>query len=209
MTFKYNGFLLIAVKPHKSGSSQIFYLYFSNCKFIFIKKNEIKNAINNNFKILNIIHNMTTYTYTRGFNVKCEKNITKNDIVNMCKSLNNKDEYLNVCEIKPEGITEGGFVYNFKDGNNNRWYKSVRFQKNGGDTREKWPWINENVMDEWAENNDIIFNENYKFTIFLKSRRGAPLFTIDELKIWEECFNQIGIIKVGKYPSKKSLISKK
>jgi len=64
-------------------------------------------------------------------------------------------------------------------------------------------------MSEWSENNDIIFDENNFFTIFLKSFHGAPLFTIDELKVWEECFNQIGIINVGKYPSKKSLIFKK
>ena len=55
---------------------------------------------------------------------------------------------------------------------------------------------------------DIIFDKNNKFTLFLKSFSGAPLFTLEELKIWEECFNQIGIIKVGKYPSKKSLITK-
>jgi len=66
-------------------------------------------------------------------------------------------------------------------------------------------------MSEWSENNDIIFDENN----FLKSFHGAPLFTIDELKVWEECFNQIGIgigigiVNVGKYPSKKSLIFKK
>ena len=66
--------------------------------------------------------------------------------------------------------------------------------------------INDNVMTEWLDNNDIIFNKNSKFTIFLKSFHGAPLFTLDELKIWEECFNQIGIVKVGSCPSKKSLV---
>ena len=70
----------------------------------------------------------------------------------------------------------------------------------------KWYCINDNVMTEWLDNNDIIFNENSKFTIFLKSFHGAPLFTLDELKIWEECFNQIGIVKVGKYPSNRSLV---
>ena len=43
--------------------------------------------------------------------------------------------------------------------------------------------------------------------MFLKSFNGAPLFTLEELKIWEECFNQIGIVKVAKYPTKKSLIT--
>jgi hypothetical protein len=65
--------------------------------------------------------------------------------------------------------------------------------------------VNENVMTEWSENNDIILDKNKKFTIFLKSFHGAPLFTLAELRIWEAGFNEIGIVKVGKYPSKKSL----
>ncbi len=64
-------------------------------------------------------------------------------------------------------------------------------------------------MTEWSGNNDIIFQTNTIFTIFLKSFHGAPLFTIDELKIWEECFKQIGIVKIGKYPNKKDLYNNK
>lgn len=146
-------------------------------------------------------------TYTSGLHLKCNKIITKNDIINMCNLLNNKNEYLNLCDFKPEGISEWGIVFKFKDGFDNKWYKSVRLCVNNGNSGGKWYFINENVMTEWYENNDIIFNENSKFTIFLKSFHGAPLFTLNELKIWEECFNKIGIVKVGKYPSKKSLIS--
>jgi hypothetical protein len=39
----------------------------------------------------------------------------------------------------------------------------------------------------------------------LKHLDGAPQFTIEELQIWEKCFNQIGIENVGKYPSKRKL----
>jgi hypothetical protein len=59
---------------------------------------------------------------------------------------------------------------------------------------------------------DLIFREkNMKgkptiFGTFLKSFYGAPVFTIEEIKIWEDCFAQIGIRKVGKYPAKRSLI---
>ena len=142
-------------------------------------------------------------TYTRGLTLKTERIITKDDIITMCKLLNNNDEYSNLCEFQPEGITEGGILFKFKDNLDNKWYKSVRLcVGNEG----KWYWITPNVMSEWLGNNDIIFNKNNKFTLFLKSFYGAPLFTLDELKIWEKCFNQIGIIKVGKYPSKKSLI---
>ena len=147
-------------------------------------------------------------TYTSGYTLKTERNITKNDIITMCKLLSSRDEYSNLCKFQPEGITEGGILFKFKEGFDNRWYKTVRLCVYRAESRGNWPWINENVMTEWIDSNDIIFNINNKFTIFLKSFNGAPLFTIEELKIWEDCFNQIGIIRVGKYPSKKSLITK-
>lgn len=146
-------------------------------------------------------------TYTIGFRLKTERIITKNDIIAMCNLLNSKDVYLNVCDFQPEGITEGGILFNFKDSVNSKWYKTVRLGVNSGSSKGKWGWINQNVMSEWSENNDIIFDKDNIFTIFLKSFHGAPPFTHEELKIWEECFNQIGVVKIGKYPSKKSLIN--
>jgi pantothenate kinase len=143
-----------------------------------------------------------------GLSLKTERIITKDDIITMCNLLNTKSEYFNLCEFMPEGITEGGIIFKFNDNFDKNWYKSVRLRVNSGLTRGKWYWINENVMSEWKSNNDIIFDKNTKFTTFIKSFRGAPLFTIDELRIWEECFNKIGIVRVGKYPSKKSLIDK-
>ena len=120
----------------------------------------------------------------------------------MCNLLNSHEKYINICNFTPERITEGGIVYNYKD--NNTFYKSVRLcLRNSG----KWYHIKDNVMTEWGNSNDIILEENNKITIFLKSFHGAPLFTIDELKIWEDIFNLIGLKRIGKYPSKKSLIS--
>jgi hypothetical protein len=145
-------------------------------------------------------------TYTLGLTLKCERTITKNDIITLCLLLNNKDEYKSLCEFQPEGKAEGGILFKFKDSTNSSWYKSVRLcvnQCNG-----KWYYVNENVASEWSGNNDVVFDKDSKFTIFLKSFHGAPLFTLGELKIWEECFNQIGIVKVGRYPSKRSLIEK-
>lgn len=146
-------------------------------------------------------------TYTSGLTLKTERIITKNDIITMCNLLNSNNEYSNLCEFKPEAITEGGIVFKFMDNFDKKWYKSVRLCVGYGESRGQWYRVNENVTTEWTENSDIVFHKNIKFTIFLKSFHGAPLFTVDELKIWEECFNQIGIVKVGKYPSKKSLIS--
>jgi hypothetical protein len=163
-----------------------------------------------------------TYPNVRqeGFTLKTKKIITKDDIITLCNLLNNKDEYSNLCEFQPEGITEGGILFNFNKDNVNckkEWYKSVRLcvtsalQKGpynmtfrGGG---KWYWINDDWLSEWTGNNDIILNENTTFEFNLRTFNGAPLFTLEELKLWEECFNKIGIVKVGKYPSKKSLMS--
>ena len=143
-------------------------------------------------------------TYTSGLRLKTKRIITKNDIITMCNLLNSNNVYSNLCEFRPEAITEGGIVFKFNKECDNKWYKSVRLNVNGN-TGGEWDCINENVMTEWSGNNDLVLKLNTKFTIFLKSFHGAPIFTLDELKIWEECFKQIGIIKVGKYPSKKSL----
>tara|TARA_Y100000389_G_C17392660_1_gene480754 strand:- start:541 stop:1047 length:507 start_codon:yes stop_codon:yes gene_type:complete len=158
-------------------------------------------------------------TYASGLTLKTKQKIIKNDIITLCNLLNNKDKYSNLCEFQPEGITEGGILFKFNKNNvdyKKEWYKSVRlcvgsalqkgpynmtFQEAG-----KWYRIYEGSLAEWDGSDDIIFNENTTFSTFLKSFNGAPLFTLEELKLWEECFNQIGIVKVGKYPSKKSLM---
>ena len=134
-----------------------------------------------------------------GLTLTTKQDIYKGDIVVLCKSLN--QEFNGSCEFQPECISEGGILYKFKDGTTG--YKSVRLDGNVG----KWDWINsdEDVMSEWFENTDIIFAANTKFNITLKHLDGAPQFTIEELQIWEKCFNQIGIENVGKYPSKRKL----
>lgn len=147
-------------------------------------------------------------TYTSGITLKTKGIVTKNDIIILCQLLNGRDEYFNMCEFRPEPITEGGILFNFKDELNNKWYKSVRLCVNSGESKGKWYRINDDVLTEWSENNVLIFDKGNKFTIFLKSFHGAPVFTLEELKIWEDCFNHIGIVKVGKYPSKKSLVDK-
>jgi len=144
-------------------------------------------------------------TYTNGPAFKSIRIITKNDIITLCKLLNSKAEYSNLCSFQPEEISEGGILYNFNDNVEKKWYKSVRLSVRRGESRGNWYMVNNNYETEWTGNNDIIFDINNKFTLFLKSFNGAPLFTLEELKIWEKCFNQIGIVKVGKLPSKNSL----
>jgi hypothetical protein len=142
---------------------------------------------------------MVKSTYVPGFEIKSVKRISKKDIITFCNLLNDREEYYNLCTFKPEPISNGGIEYIFKD-KSLGWYKTVRLNV------ASWPWITENVIDEWSGSNDLILPANIVCCTFLKSFHGAPVFTIDELKLWEECFNYIGIQKYGKYPGKKSLI---
>ncbi len=144
-------------------------------------------------------------TYTSGLSFKAVKIITKDDIIILCNLLNECKEYSDLFTFEPEPITEGGIIYKFKnetdikDGKYDK-YKTVRL------CIGNWPWINNNVMNEWKGNNDTIINKDQIINTFLKSFYGAPVFTIDELKIWEECFKQIGLVRIGKFVTKKSLI---
>lgn len=146
-------------------------------------------------------------TYCPGYKIFSTKNITKNDIITLCDLLNDKYENdISKCYFEPEPIAEGGIIFRFPD--NPNWYKSVRiYFENGGIF--SWPWVEENFMDDWRNNNTIIFNSGVRTCTNLKSFHGAPSFTIDELKIWEECFNQIGFVRKGRYPSKKDLLPQK
>jgi hypothetical protein len=135
-------------------------------------------------------------TYTQGLTFKTERVITKHDIVIMCEMLNKEEMYLDLCEFEPEAISEGGIKFNFKD---KTWYKSVRLYVGN------WYFITNNVLDDWKGSEDIVFQENTTFSTFLKSFHGAPLFTLDELKVWERCFNEIGVQRKGRYPGKKRL----
>lgn len=145
---------------------------------------------------------MSHSTYTEGFTVITKAPITKNDIIILCELLENKKEYINLCKFEPERISEGGIVFKFKD-ESKEWYKSVRFKG-----KHRWPFIKKDSLPEWKNNNDIIFEKNNEIVLFLKSFYNAPPFTLPELKLWNECLNQIGMSKKGRYPSKKSLSNK-
>ena len=144
------------------------------------------------------------HTCRSGISFKSKRVITKKDIVKICNLLNDREEYKNVCNFKPEPITEGGIVYCFFE--NDKRYKSVRFRCDGLDYHKKqWSWVDNNVMSEWDNSDDLVLHANTKMDTFLKSFHDAPVFTIDELKIWEECFKEVGLFRVNKYPSKKNI----
>ena len=150
-------------------------------------------------------------TYTSGFTLKPTRDITKNDLYNICYDLN---KYFSTdYSFIPEPITEGGilFLKHPNKYNTNRAYKSMRFSSQSG--RIRWPCIDEdNVMNEWKDNNDIIFKKymrndsNTKIGTFLKAFCGADVWTLEELKIFNRVFEKHGIDSFSKMPSKKCLI---
>ena len=136
-------------------------------------------------------------TYTKGMKLKCMRQIRKKDIINLCELLN---ENIKINKFEPEPISEGGIIYKWKN-DNSELYKSVRFNC------RNWEYINNDVMNAWKDNNDILFDEQDTFNTFLKSFNGAPIFTINELNIWENCFEIIGIKVIKKYYSSYTLMN--
>ena len=89
-------------------------------------------------------------TYTSGYTLIAQKDITKHDIITLCNLLN--EEYKEACTFTPEAISEGGVKYKFIDGGSA--YKSVRL---GLRYSYKWPWVNtSSVMTDWEHSEDII-----------------------------------------------------
>ena len=121
-------------------------------------------------------------TCIRGYTLIAQKDITKHDIITLCNLLN--EEYKDTCTFTPEAISEGGIKYNFIDGGSA--YKSVSL---GLCYSYKWPWVNtSSVMTDWEHSEDIIVKKKGTIYTYLKSLHRAPVFTIDELRLWEACF---------------------
>jgi hypothetical protein len=70
-----------------------------------------------------------------------------------------------------------------------------------------WPCVPVNVMEEWENNNDVILEAGLSIGTYLKAFHGAPVFTEDELKLFGECSEKIGLEVDSKYPKKKDLVS--
>lgn len=137
-------------------------------------------------------------TYTNGLSFITKKEITKNDIVTLCNLLNNHNLFNGVCTFEPEPITEGGIIFKYVNGEY-EWYKSIRFHSCN------WCYITDNPMINWLNNNDIVFNKDVRFNTYLKSFRNAPVFTQEELKVFEECFNKIDVYRVSRMVGKARL----
>ncbi len=140
-------------------------------------------------------HIITTYLYN--YRLISKINITKNDIIILCNMLDKEfeDESPKI-KFVPEPKTEGGIQFLFEG--KEKWYKSIRLgikEKSGN-----WPYIKlSTVFDEWNQNNDVVIYKNNEFQLFFKAFHGAPIFTENELKIFEKCFEKIGLPKKKRF----------
>lgn len=140
-------------------------------------------------------------TYTNGLTFKTKRNITQHDIITLCNLLNNHKLFAGICTFEPEPITEGGILFKYINKNKYENYKSMRLGLFVG----VWPLIKDNVMISWLNNNNILIKKDVRIYTYLKSFRKAPVFTQEELKAIEECFNKIDVYRVSRMVGKARL----
>ena len=67
----------------------------------------------------------------------------------------------------------------------------------------KWPLIQKDQLSIWsgeAEKVQILYPKGTQIQTFLKAFREVPAWTRAELRIFEACFNEVGLKRVGAYP---------
>ena len=52
-------------------------------------------------------------TYTCGYAIQMNEDVTKNDFVVLCELLNEHSIFKDICTFEPEPITEGGIIFRF------------------------------------------------------------------------------------------------
>jgi len=97
---------------------------------------------------------------------------------------------------------------------NNAWGVSDKHLKKLGvydiiksNTMFDWPIVRPNVMEDWVSDNEIILYAGFSVRTYLKAFEGAPVFTENELKIFGDCSEKIGLVVDSKYQKNKDLIS--
>jgi hypothetical protein len=155
-------------------------------------------------------------TYTGGFYLKFKKDISKKEYIQLCKKISSKLNELynledNSIKILPEAITEGGMVFEKGTNQHNKGYKTMRHSfthlKQSNRNNSKWPWITKKTYEEWNNSDDILIFSPTECSTYLKAFGEAPAWTLKELEIFKECFEEYDV-KVSKIPKAKDLIHK-
>ncbi len=154
-------------------------------------------------------------TYTYGYRLKTIRAISTHDMVQLCKRLGeefNNQFPNNTCSFQPEAISEGGIVF-MGSALKGDAYKTMRLPPSSRNRWKfkipKWPVIVPDQLTKW-ENTEAkeLYPAGAELCTFLKAFRAAPRWTRKELQIFEKCFLEICIKRIGKYPRKKDLLFK-
>jgi hypothetical protein len=139
-----------------------------------------------------------------GFLMRPTRNVTRRDIILICDRLG--EMFGTGWKFEPEQISEGGITITRWPGKTDEMYKSMRFKTTYPSEilRNDWPSIRlPDYREEWLQSDDIIFKQDPTLPkkrsleewlcTFLKTREGAPLWTLKELKMMEFIFEEFGI----------------
>ena len=124
----------------------------------------------------------------KGRPYKATKIIYKKDIIELCNLLSNSDYFKDICHFVPEPVFGGGIRFKYKE--KEKLYKTMRLGVS------HFPFMDDNVMDNWKNSKDIVLQENEKIKTYLKSFDGAPAFTIEEINVFEMHLKEIGFVRV-------------
>jgi hypothetical protein len=141
-------------------------------------------------------------TYTSGFNFSTNDKVTKHNIYNLCNDLN--EVFEKKLFFQPEKITEGGLLVTWPDQRNE--YKTIRFVASDCSNRN-WPWISDDPMKSWKNNNDVIWPIPDNFRTVLKAFDGAPSWTNYELGLIAKCMTKhLFIVDYDTFPNQDDTI---
>ena len=154
---------------------------------------------------------MNISTCTSGYEIKSIRDVTTKDICKLCENLQKSfNEYYNTDQYKfePEPITEGGIIFKNFPNKTIGMYKTIRIRLGSSNNpNNEWPRIENNTLIKWNnESEKKIINNKSEIHTFLKAFYDAPAWTIDELKIFETCFKNIGLMRNSELPTNESLL---
>jgi hypothetical protein len=134
-------------------------------------------------------------TYCDGPNLFFEQDLSKNDYINLCKTLSLEftKSFGGVYVFEPEPITEGGFILTHFPGKKDEMYKTLRHHLRDGIDYIEWPYIPNNVMNIWKDDQKILIQKSTTARTILKALYGAPTWKIEEIKLFCEVLQKFKI----------------
>ncbi len=150
----------------------------------------IAECVKNNEKMFEESERLSRFKTNRpAFKIQFTKNITRSQFIVMCNKLTEKIG--NGFKIRPDLISEGGFIFS-KDGFSiDKAYKAMRFYF-GCD----YPYIRTDVMIDWINDNTILIpiSNNPQAYVGIISNYIAPKWTTEEIEIFKQVFIEYGAI---------------